>query len=115
MANPVVDQLYLYGQLASMEWKAEQYRLTGMLISLMLCSTFLLCLLIALSGLVILFSWDTLYRYWAITALVGFHGLGTLLACFVFRKLASQGHLAFSDTREEIAVDIALLRQVLNP
>ena len=114
VAKTVMYQLDLYGQLASVEWKEEKNRLIGMLISLMLGFTFFFSLLFALSSLVLMFSWDTQYRNWAMIALVGFYGLGVWFAWYSFRKLDNRGNQAFSDTREEIAVDISLLREKID-
>jgi uncharacterized membrane protein YqjE len=110
VAKTVMYQLDLYGQLASVEWKVEKSRLTSMLISLMLGFTFFFSLLFALSSLVLMLSWDTQYRSWAMAALVCFYGLGVWFSWYRFRSLDNRGSQAFSDTREEIAIDIALLR-----
>jgi uncharacterized membrane protein YqjE len=114
VAKSVMYQFDLYGQLACVEWKEEKKRLTGMLISLMLGFTFFFSLLFALSSLVLMFSWDTQYRNWVMTALVCFYGLGVWFAWYSFRKLDNNGSQAFSDTREEIAEDIALLRKKMD-
>jgi uncharacterized membrane protein YqjE len=110
VAKTVIYQLGLYRQLASVELKEERIRLTGMLISLLLGFAFFLFLLFALSGMVLMLSWDTQYRNWVMAALVCFYGLGVLLAWYRFRNLSNRGNQAFSATREELAVDIALLR-----
>lgn len=111
LANAVICQLNLYGQLAGVEWKEEKSRLAGMLISLLLGVTFFFFLLLGLSCMVLMFSWDTQYRNWAMIALVCFYGLGLWFAWYRFRSLDSRSNQAFSATREEIAVDIALLRK----
>lgn len=114
IANTVMVQFDLYRELASVEWRAEQSRLTAMLINLLLGFTFFLCLLLALSSMVLIFSWDTQYRHWAMSALVCFHGLGVLLAWYRLKKLGTQSNQAFSDTREELVADMALIRKRLN-
>lgn len=114
VAKTVICQLDLYRQLASVEWKEEKTRLTGMLICMLLGFTFFFCLLFALSSLVLLFSWDTQYRNWAIAALVCFYGLGIWFAWYRFRNLDNRGNQAFSATREELAVDITLLRNKID-
>lgn len=110
IANTLVYQLDLYGQLAGVEWKQEKRRLTGMLICLLLGFTFFFCLLFTLTSIVLMLSWDTQYRNWAMAALVGFYGLGVWFAWYRFRNLSDRGNQAFSATREELAMDIALLR-----
>lgn len=114
VAHTVMYQLDLYGQLACVEWKKEKTRLTGMLISLMMVFVFFVCLLFALSSLLVIFSWDTQYRTWVMIALAAFYGLGIWFSWHCFRKLDNLGNRAFSNTREEIAVDIALLREKMD-
>lgn len=114
VVKTVMYQFDLYGQLASVEWKEEKSRLTSMLISLMLGFTFFFSLLFALSSLVLMLSWDTQYRNWAMTALVCFYGLGVWFSWYWFRSLDNRGSQAFSDTRKEIAVDIALLHDKMD-
>lgn len=114
IAKTVIYQLELYGQLASVEWKEEKIRLTDMLISLLLGFTFFFCLLISLSSMVLLISWDTQYRNWAMAVLLCFYGLGFWFACYRFRSLGRRGSEVFSDIREELAVDIALLRNKID-
>lgn len=114
VANTVIYQLDLYRQLASVEWKEEKIRLTGMLFSLLLGFTFFFCLLLALSSIMLMLIWDTHYRHWGMFALVCFYGLGIWIAWYSFKKLAKRNDQAFSDTREEIAEDIAQLRKKMD-
>jgi uncharacterized membrane protein YqjE len=114
IAKTVIYQLELYGQLASVEWKEEKVRLTDMLISLLLGFTFFFCLLISLSSMVLLITWDTPYRSWAMAVLLCFYGFGLWFACYRFRSLGRRSSEVFSDIREELAVDIALLRNKID-
>lgn len=114
VVKTVSHQLDLYSQLASVEWKEEKSRLTRMLIFLLLGFTFFFCLLFALSSMLLLYSWNTEYRSWAMAALVGLYGLGIWFSWYCFRKLGDRDNQAFSATREELAVDIALLRNIIS-
>ncbi|MEX2489562.1 MAG: phage holin family protein [Pseudomonadales bacterium] len=110
VAKTVFYQLDLYGKLLSVEWEEEKSRLTGMLISLLLGFIFFFCLLFTLSSMLLVFAWDTQYRDWVMIALACFYGLGILFAWYRFRSLGNRAAQAFSDVREELATDIALLR-----
>lgn len=113
VTNTLLAQASLYGQLAGVEWKEEKIRLMGMVACVLLGFTFLYCLLLTLSALVLVCAWDTQYRIGALVGVVLFHALGAGYAWYRFQALASRSDQAFADTREELAVDIELLRQRL--
>jgi uncharacterized membrane protein YqjE len=113
VTNALIAQAGLYIQLAAVEWKEEKIRLTAMLVCLLLGFTFLFCLLLTFSVWALLYSWETPYRFWSLAGLVCVYGLGVGYSGYRFRALGRQSDKAFADTREELAIDIALLRNRL--
>lgn len=113
VTNTLLAQAALYGQLAGVEWKEEKIRLTGMLACVLLGFTFLYCFLLTLSALVLVYAWDTQYRMAALVGVALVHALGACYAWYRFQALASRSDQAFADTREELGLDIELLRQRL--
>lgn len=106
----LLTQGSLYGELIWVEWEEEKSRLLSMVMALLFGFTFLFCALLSISALVLIFSWDTSYRNLAIFGLLTFYGVGAILAFIRLSALAKRSYLAFTDTREELAADIALIR-----
>lgn len=110
VANTLVTQAALYAELAGVEWQEEKSRLTGMLVYLLLGFTFLFCLLLAISAMVLMASWDTAFRLWSLLGLMLVYAAGAVFALKQFNTLGKGSEQAFCDLRAELAVDIALLR-----
>jgi uncharacterized membrane protein YqjE len=106
-------QASLHGQLARVEWEEEKTRLLGMAIAALLCFTGLLCLLLLAGALVLAFSWNTPYRVPAAMGLVAVYGLIAGIAWRRLRILSARSSEAFAATREELAADLALLKEKL--
>ena len=110
----LLTQGSLYGELIWVEWEEEKSRLLAMVLAMLLGFTFLFCALLFISALILIFSWDTAYRSFAIFGLIGFYTLGAGVAFFRLSALARRSYLAFGDTREELATDIAFIRNKLD-
>ncbi|MEX1993944.1 MAG: phage holin family protein [Steroidobacteraceae bacterium] len=106
-------QASLHGQLARVEWEEEKARLLGMAIAALLCFAGLLCLLLMAGAVVLAFSWNTPYRVPAALALVAAYGLIAGFAWRRIRLLSARSSQAFAATREELAADLALLKEKL--
>lgn len=109
----ILSQAALHGQLAWVEWEEEKNRLLKMLVVTLLGFACLLCVMLAAGALVLACSWETGYRIAAMTILLLLYGAGTALAWRRFQALAALGAHSFAGTREELAVDLALLRSHL--
>lgn len=109
----LLAQAALHGQLARVEWEEEKNRLLGMLIVTLAGFSCLLCLMLFGSAFILAISWETGYRIPVVLILLAVYTLGIILAGLRFRTLAAQGEQTFAATREEIAVDIALIRSKL--
>ena len=109
----LLTQAALHGQLARVEWEEEKTRLLGMAIAALLCFAGLLCLLLLAGALVLAFSWNTPYRVPAALALVAAYGLIFGFAWRRLRLLSARSNQAFAATREELAADLALLKEKL--
>ncbi len=109
----LLAQLALYGQLFNVEWALEKRRLFRTVVTGMLAFALLLCLLSLVVVLVLALSWDTPYRIPAVIALV----LATTSALAIvwrhFMMLQLQGQQAFIAIRQELADDLALLKEAL--
>lgn len=110
----LLAQFGLHLQLLRVEWEQEKYRYRQMLTALLVGLSLFLCTLLCLIVLVITLGWDTPYRLHSIGLLLVLFGSGTLFAWYRLSKLLEQGAAAFADSRQEIAADIALLRNFLN-
>jgi uncharacterized membrane protein YqjE len=111
--KPLFAQAALHGQLARIEWAEEKNRLIKMLVFALLGFASLLCVMMFLGVLVLVISWDTMYRIPAAVALVVIYGLAAGIVWRRFQNLSAQSSKAFAATREEIAADLDLLKSKL--
>ena len=107
------SQAGLYGQLAKVEWAEERRRLSKMLLSTLAVFIFLLCALLFFGVLVLALSWDTAYRIHSIVGLIAMYGIGMGFAWHRLKSLSALSAQSFAATREEMAVDLALIRSKL--
>jgi uncharacterized membrane protein YqjE len=107
------SQTVLLGQLFRVEWEEEKSRLLTMLLTLLLGFACLLCVMLFVGALVLVLSWETIYRTPAAVALIALYGLGFWLAWRHFQKVSAQSGEAFAATRAEISADLALLKSKL--
>lgn len=110
-ASALLAQGSLYSQLAWVELTVEKRRLMGMLLLLLVGACLLTSLLVSLTILLLLASWDTPYRISALVAAAVVYCAGFTILCLRFNALARKGDQAFSDTREELAEDLELIRK----
>ena len=106
-------QASLHGQLARVEWEEEKTRLLGVVIAAVLCFVGVLCLLLMAGALLLVFSWNTPYRVAVAWGLVAAYGLIVAFAWHRLRTLSARSSQAFAATREELAADLALLKERL--
>lgn len=106
-------QASLHGQLARVEWEEEKTRLLAVAIAALLCFAGLLCLLLMAGALVLAFSWNTPYRVPVAWGLIAAYGLIVAFAWYRLRTLSARSSQAFAATREELAADLALLKEKL--
>ncbi len=106
-------QLSLHGQLAQVEWAEEKNRLAKLILFTLLGFACFLCVILLSVFLVLALSWETPYRIHSLLALIAFYALATGFAWRRFQKLSALSSESFAATREEIAVDIAMLKSKL--
>lgn len=106
-------QLELHGQLARVEWAEEKIHFQHLLFMVLLAFACLLCLLMSVSILVIALTWATDFRIAAITAMIIFYAVSLALCSYRLSRLLARKNGTFSATCEEIAADIALIRNQL--
>jgi uncharacterized membrane protein YqjE len=111
--SALFTQATLHGQLARVEWAEEKSRLLRVLVLGLLGFASLLCLMLAAGALVLAFSWNTPYRVPAAIAVIAAYGLVASFAWIRLKALSAQGSQAFAATREELAADLALLKNNL--
>jgi len=109
----LLSQAALHAQLARVEWEEEKNRLIKMLLAALLGFAGALCAMIFTGVLVIAFSWDTAYRIPAAIALILVYAIGIAIAWRRFQSLAALSSQAFAATREELAVDLAMIKRNL--
>lgn len=112
-SSALFAQAALHGQLAKVEWAQEKNRLLKMLVVILAGFACLLCLMLFGGAFMLAISWETVFRIPVAVALLVCYALGIATACYCFGRLALSGEQAFAATREEIAVDIALIRSKL--
>lgn len=110
MTSALLAQGTLYGQLAWIELEVERQRVLRMVLVMLVGFSMLTCLLLFIAGLAVLASWETEYRYLTLGFLAFGWSLGTYLAWHRFLALTRAGADAFTDTREELMTDMALIR-----
>ena len=106
-------QAALHAQLARVEWEEEKGRLLKMLLVLLLGFAGTLCVLVFVGVLVLAFSWETAYRIPASIGLILAYTIGVAVAWRRLQALSAQSGHAFAATREELAVDVAMIRSKL--
>lgn len=106
----LITQASLYGKLASIEWQEEKSRLLKMLMIGVIGFACTLCFMLFIGLLVLVLSWETNYRILALTSLIAIYGIGIGFAWLRFEELAARNKQSFAATREEFAIDLALLR-----
>jgi len=109
--NALLEQGSLYTQLAWVEFTNEKHRLMRMLILLLVGISLLTSLIVSMTILLIMTSWHTHYHV-PILILIGiFYAVSFLSLLLGFNALSKKAAQAFSDTREELAEDIELIRR----
>lgn len=111
--SALLTQAGLHGQLVRVEWEAEKNRIVGMAVAALIAFASLLCTLLMAGALALVISWDTPYRIPVAIAVVVVYAACLWLAWHRFKTLAAQSQDAFAGTREELAADLALIRQRL--
>ncbi len=106
-------QLELYGQLVSVEWQEEKRRLQHLAFFILLGVMCVGAFLFSLGVLLIALSWDTDYRLFVITTMVGVYGLGAVACFYWVRKMLGNLNQSFSATRMEIISDFQVIRRQL--
>ena len=109
----LLTQATLHSELLRIEWAEEKQRLLTMLLVLLLGFGTLFCMLLFAGVLVLALNWDTGYRISAIIALMAIYAGATFFAWRRFQALSAQSEQMFAASREELAADLALLRQKL--
>jgi len=106
-------QVALHGKLALVEWAEEKNRLFKMLIAALLGFACVLCVMLFGGTLVLAFFWNTAYRIPASIVLMTLYVVGMVIAWRRLQTLSALGSRAFAASREELAVDLRLLRSKL--
>jgi uncharacterized membrane protein YqjE len=107
------SQAALHAQLARVEWEEEKGRLLKMLLVILLGFAGALCVMVFIGVLVLAFSWETAYRIPASIGLIAVYALGVVIAWRRLQALSALSGQAFAATREELAIDIAMIRSKL--
>lgn len=109
----VFKQAALHGQLAQIEWAEEKNRLFKL--SLFALLAFVSALFAMLFGtlLALALSWDTPYRIHTLLTIIVFYVLLTVMAWRHFKLLSALGSKRFAATREEISLDLEMLKSHL--
>jgi hypothetical protein len=69
--------------------------------------------LLSFGGLVMMFSWNTPYKFFAASMLFFVYSSATLMVYFRLKQEDALGSSAFADSYSQLAADIALLRDRL--
>jgi len=109
-ASALLEQGSLYSQLAWVELAVEKRRLMRMLLLLLVGVSLLTSLLVSLTIVLLLISWDTPNRGSVLIFAGIVYCAGFIAILLGFNALARKGNMAFSDTREELAEDLELIR-----
>jgi uncharacterized membrane protein YqjE len=109
----VFKQAALHGQLAQIEWAEEKNRLFKL--GLFAALSFVSFLFVMLFGslLALALSWDTPYRLHTLLMIMVFYMLLTVVAWRRFKRLSALGSKRFAATREEISLDLKMLKSHL--
>jgi len=106
-------QAALYGKLAGIEWQEEKIRLLKMFLFGLIGFACALCFMLFIGLLVVVLSWETNYRILALTSLIAIYGFGIGFAWLRFEDMSARNKLSFAATREELAIDLALIKSRL--
>ncbi len=106
-------QASLHAQLARVEWTEEKSRLQKMLAAALLGLACALCVMLIVGALALAFSWGTPYRIPVALALIAVYAAGVAVAWRRFKTLSALSGQAFAATREELAIDLAMIRSKL--
>ena len=109
----LLTQAGLYSQLVRAEWALEKRRLLALVFAAAVGFICLLCLLLALMLLVLALSWDSGYRVQAMLAVIGLFSVSLATVWYRVHRLLAQGEQSFGALREELAIDMAMLKQHL--
>lgn len=112
-SHAIFTQVNLHHELARVEWQEEKARLTQLFVAYLVGFAFLICLMFFIGVLVLALSWDTQYRTTSVLILTSVYGLGTYLAWNRFYRLAKSPEAFFSNTREELAADLSMIKSKL--
>jgi uncharacterized membrane protein YqjE len=112
-AQALLAQLQLLGQLAQVEWAEERQRLTGMLLAALLGAIFMLCTMLLIGALVLMLSWDTVYRIPSVLVMLTACAIAMGVMWRRVRVLSSDSEFSFAATRAELALDIELIKSRL--
>jgi uncharacterized membrane protein YqjE len=113
LTSALLAQGALYGQLAWLELKVERHRLMQILLTLLVGFSMLTSVLVSVTTLLLVASWDTPWRSIVLVATGAVYCTGFVVIWLRFSALTEKSNQAFSDTREELAADFALLRNRL--
>jgi len=100
----------LYGQLAWVELKVERDRLLKLLMTMLVGFSLLTSLLVSLTTFILVSSWGTPYLSIVMIATGVFYSMGFIIIWRQFATLVRQSDEAFTDTREELSIDMELIR-----
>lgn len=111
--SALLTQGSLHGQLLAVEWAREKQRLLAMFLTILLGFACLLVIMLLCAVVVLVLTWQTDYRIPAVLGLMALYGLGLALAFWRFNRLSALGDSVFAGTRNEVAADLALLKDLL--
>lgn len=107
------DQARLHGELARIEWIAEQRRLARCAALAVAGVVLVSCAVAALGSAALVLAWNTPWRVPVAVALPLVYGALAGLALLRLRAAWARASHAFAATRSEIAADLELLRSRL--
>lgn len=109
--SALLSQGSLYTQLAWVEFTIEKHRLMQMLMLLLVGVCLLTSLIVSLTVLLIMASWFTPHRMLVLVLIGVFYSVSFISLLLGFKALSRKATQAFSDTREELAEDLELIRR----
>lgn len=111
-AAPLVpEHLALLFELAGLEWQQERRRLTHVAICAAVAGFGAFMVVVVATGVILAVAWRSPWRALAVSLVLGFYVVLTVLAGFLARRLVSRESRAFADTRAELHRDLDLFRQ----
>jgi len=109
--SALLTQAGLHGQLVRVEWEVEKDRIVGMAVAALIAFASLMCTMLMAGALALVISWDTPYRIPVAIAVLVVYAACLWLAWRRFKTLSAQSRNSFAGTREELAADLALIRE----